>query len=177
MPTRSLSELKSYIQMCLSKNFEPGAIKDRLNSAGWSTSMIEDAFSELDIVSTRPFLAKDIMNTEYVRADSDSELSEVLNLMKIAQSRHAIILEKGIPVGFLTGSDIISVLSDDGSLDLSTKCSEIMTPTDVSCRHDEKIRDVCWNLKTEHVPLIPVMQKKKLIGVISASELIDFMSL
>jgi CBS domain-containing protein len=183
-PEDNLDNLTEYIEKCISRGINEKNIIDRLVKAGWPKEYIEKAIRKLnepEKTTQAPghrlaYLAEDIVNKDLVIATSKSTVGDIIKIINADNSGYVLIVDNNVPKGIITGSDIVRCIDQSGNIDIKKPCTEIMSSPLHCCEYNQTVLDACSKMKIEDVERIPVLKKGKLIGIITASALIDFMS-
>ncbi len=183
---QKINKLKEYIETRLDEGNTEDVIKDALQAAGWPQKYVDKAFS---MITGKPrtikkphkphhvaYRAEDIMDKEVNTAHKDINVKEILEDLHQKDTGYVLIMEKKRPIGIITGSDIVRHLDANGSIDVKMNCSRIMTSPLYYVNHTDSILDVCEKMKERCIERIPVFRKGKLVGIITAYSLINFMS-
>ncbi|MCM2324859.1 MAG: CBS domain-containing protein [Candidatus Woesearchaeota archaeon] len=176
---RKIAQLRDYIAGCQHKGMEKQHIIDTLLKSGWSFDSINSAF-EPDIKEVKgvaeQLTAEDIMDTEIVKIAADAQILDAIRMLRESDEGYALVMEKDVPVGIITGKDVMKNINDEGLINILLPCSKVMTSPILFAESKERIFDICEKMKLNEIERIPVLKKGKLIGIIDTSSLINLMS-
>ncbi|MBN2422335.1 CBS domain-containing protein [Candidatus Woesearchaeota archaeon] len=188
--TAKVKELEDYIKKCISMDIDDKKIIETLVKVGWSGDMIRIAINKLQEDNSKKksdeprhhekrrlsHRAEDIMNKKTITVNKNTKLIKVIELLKKKESGYVLVVEGFKPLGIITETDILMNINKEGKLDLKVSCEEIMCSPLYFCEHDETLLDVCEKMNINKIESIPVLKKGRLVGIITSSLLIDFMS-
>ena len=121
------------------------------------------------------FCAKDIMSTELITIREDATIREVIKvLVRNRISGLPVVSEDMDIVGLVTEKDILKMLYER---DVKIKTvGDLMTP-DVTCfdENDDLIK-VFKGLVENNFRRVPILSQGKLVGIISRTDIIRFLS-
>ena len=121
-------------------------------------------------------LVKDILASKganVVTINPTAGLIEATNLM--AERRIGAIVILGADdriVGILSERDIVRVLAEHGPKVLSEPVSQVMTRDVKTCSEDENIGDLMSRMTVGKFRHLPVVQREKLIGIVSIGDVV-----
>lgn len=98
-------------------------------------------------------------------APGDS-LSEARQHMSLRRIHHLVVVERGAVVGILSSRDCKNVGND-------ATVAEIMSPDPVTVDPNETVRRVANLLRGHLIGCLPVLDGKKLVGMITISDLLE----
>ena len=120
---------------------------------------------------TTRVLVRDIMNSPVVTAHKDDTIRDIAVRMKDERVGSVIISENEKPVGIITDWDIVTncVIKDvkPGTI----KASTIMQPIH-TIESEDNITDAARVLRKNNIKRLGVVYKERLVGIISASDVI-----
>ncbi|MEH1883104.1 MULTISPECIES: chloride channel protein [unclassified Nostoc] len=124
--------------------------------------------------STEGFLAQisaaDVMQRRVETLSSQMSTDEAMQAFSDSHHRNFPILENGKVVGIITQKDLVSLASQH--LGGDTPISEIMTPEPVTISPTATLAHVLHILNRYHLSCLPVTEGRKLIGIITRSDII-----
>ena len=183
------NELTEYVQKCLAQGIEEPDIRNSLLKAGWPADRIDTAIDRITVAKPEvqadrkrhsskrhhlAYLAEDIMDKDISLCSSNIPVKEVLDILH--KKGYVLVVENNKPRGIITCSDIVRNLDDTGKIDIQLYSQDIMSASLHTCGHQDTLLDACTKMKIKNVERIPVLKKNKLVGIITSSKLIDFMS-
>ncbi|MFC1654832.1 CBS domain-containing protein [Myxococcota bacterium] len=125
---------------------------------------------------------RDIMSTDLVTLKEDDDLGLAENVMRFGRIRHLPVVTNGKLVGLVTHRDILRAqvssladlpLEDRNELKLSIPAREIMKKDIETISPDETVLDAAKILKENKYGCLPVVNNRKLIGIITEADFID----
>ena len=125
---------------------------------------------------------RDIMSTDLVTLKEDDDLGLAENVMRFGRIRHLPVVTNGKLVGLVTHRDILRAqvssladlpLEDRNELKLSIPASEIMKKDIETINPDETVLDAAKILKENKYGCLPVVNNRKLVGIITEADFID----
>lgn len=124
-----------------------------------------------DASMTTRVVVRDIMNSPAVTASPSDSIREVAKKMKDEKIGSIIIMDRDKPVGLVTDYDIVvkGVASDAQSSKLTA--ADVMQELH-TIESEESITEAARLLRKHNVKRLGVVYKKRLAGVISASDVI-----
>jgi CBS domain-containing protein len=115
---------------------------------------------------------KEIMITNVATTTPDQTLAEAARLMEERNIGSLAVLEKDRLVGITTERDFLK-LAAKGYDSRTTKVSEGMTQPVVKCDPMTTITEAFVLMKKYRVRHLPVVEKERLVGMISLSDLVS----
>lgn len=116
-------------------------------------------------------LVRDIMNSPVVSASPSDNVRDIAKKMKEERIGSIIIMDKDKPVGIVTDWDIVS-----NGLIKDTKPSQIKAKDVMQDIHtiegEESITEAARQLRKHNIKRLGVIYKKRLVGIISSSDVI-----
>lgn len=118
---------------------------------------------------------RDIMSTEVVTIDKDRNLKDVLALMERNNFSKIPVTENGELVGIVTDGKIADKLGREHNRDIQTSTmhvSSVMEKDVIVAHPDEALANLLADVGKPGLTMIPVVQGKKLVGVVTKSDLL-----
>jgi CBS domain-containing protein len=106
-----------------------------------------------------------------VTARPTSTLTEVARLMRKNRIGSVIVIEGGKPVGIVTESDFIKLVARGTDMK-NALAKDYMKKNVVTCEPSISVIDALMVMRSEKVRHLPVVDRRKLVGVISLRDLI-----
>ena len=156
----------SVVAYLVGEKVAPGSLYDRLLE--WNGIHIQKE------PTTQGFLAQlsaaDVMQRQVETLSSNISVAEALQTFSHSIHRNFPVIENGQVIGIVTPKDVgnISSLSLDGN----TPISEIMTPEPVTVHPADTLAYVLYLLNRNDLNCLPVTEGRKLIGIITRSDII-----
>jgi len=117
-------------------------------------------------------LVRDIMNSPVISASPNDNIKDIASKMKEEKIGSIIILEDETPLGILTDWDIVSNAVVRDVKPSMIKASEIMQ-TLHTIEGGEGVTEAARLLRKHNIKRLGVVYKTKLVGIISASDVIS----
>ena len=132
----------------------------------------QDKRSHRDASMPTRVLVRDIMNSPIVSASPHNTIVDVALKMKEHKIGSIIILEKDTPIGIVTDWDIVSGAVAKDIKPSTLKASEIMQRLH-TIEGEEGVTEAARLLRKHNIKRLGVVYKSKLVGIISASDVIS----
>lgn len=119
----------------------------------------------------------DVMSTGLITVDKDQNLKEVLHLMDHNNVTKLPVTEDGRLVGIITDGNIADKLGRAHNKGIQTGtlyASSVMTKDFVRAHPDEDLKNLLQDVGKPGLTMIPVCQGDRLVGVITKSDLLQF---
>ena len=125
---------------------------------------------------------RDIMSSDLVTLKEDDDLGLAENVMRFGRIRHLPVVKNGKLVGLVTHRDILSAqvssladlsVEDINELKLSIPASEIMKKDVETVSPEDPVLKAASILKRNKYGCLPVVNDRKLIGIITEADFID----
>ena len=121
--------------------------------------------------NARTICVKDIMTKAVVSIDAGTAITVAAKIMKDAQIGALIVTEKNTPVGIVTDRDFaIKVVAH--AYHPTTPVRKIMSAPLYSISPDEPVRMIADFMYTRGIRKLPVIDKDKVIGIVTATDLV-----
>ena len=118
----------------------------------------------------------DVMNVDPIVAIPDSELAEIVDLMKSYWKRHAVIVDGKKPIGVISAKDIGRALLARGTLK-NIKARDFMTINVYKVTPDSLLETARLLMAEKNIGFLPVVDPLTLLGSVSERELLAVMSI
>jgi CBS domain-containing protein len=82
-----------------------------------------------------------------------------------------VVTKEGRMVGILTERDILTRIVAKQRCPVSTKASEVMTRSVLTCRPTTRLNEARKVMRDKHIRHLPVMDQDRLVGMISIGDL------
>jgi CBS domain-containing protein len=113
----------------------------------------------------------DIMVRKVITAKPTASLTEVARLMRNNRIGSVIIVRDHKPVGILTESDFIKLVARGTDMK-SSEAEDFMHRKIVTCDSSLTVIDALMVMRAEKIRHLPVVRRRRLVGVISIRDLI-----
>jgi len=116
-------------------------------------------------------LVKDIMNKSLISADSTTTVFQIANLMAKGGIGAIIVKKDNIPAGIITDRDFaIKVVAH--AYDPTTPVRMIMSSPLYSISPDQPVRMIADFMYTRGIRKLPVIDNDKVVGIVTATDLV-----
>ena len=122
-------------------------------------------------ISFRRVQVREVMTKRIITIDSEKTVYDAARKMARARISTIIVIEKGVPVGIITDSDIIKKVVAKDSKPSTIKVKDIMSHPIIYVTPEadiEKVKDIMIKRKIRR---LPVISNGKLVGIITASDI------
>ena len=118
---------------------------------------------------------KDVMIDNVAALDSSSMIKDAAKLMDDKNIGCIIVTREGVPIGILTERDFVRRIASTEK-PLTSPIEEVMSSPLISIDPDETVWEAAEKMKTNNIHKLPVLQDKKIIGIITTSDLVEICS-
>jgi CBS domain-containing protein len=116
----------------------------------------------------------EIMTKDVVSVDQNTPLSKAVKTMAEKDVGAIIVQIEGPTFGIFTQHDLLTRVVALGKDLETTKIKEVMTQSIKCAQAEDDVEDVLRVMYEENVRYLPVMDKRKLVGIISTADLFKF---
>ena len=119
-------------------------------------------------------LIRDILKKKGSKTITTSKETKIVNVAHILAKEKIgaiVILEKEKVIGILSERDIVRAFTQKKSV-RNTKAQEIMTKNVFTCNLEDNNEDLLTLMVSKHFRHLPVLNKNKLVGVVSIGDLV-----
>jgi CBS domain-containing protein len=124
-----------------------------------------------DANMTTRVLVRDIMNSPVVSASPDDNIRDIAKKMKEEKIGSIVVMNKDKPVGIVTDWDIVSNGLVKDVKPSQIKAGEVMKDIH-TIESEESITEAARQLRKHSIKRLGVVYKKRLVGIISSSDVI-----
>jgi len=119
----------------------------------------------------RTVCVKDIMTKAVVSVDAETTVSDAAKMMEDIKIGAIVVTENNTPVGIVTDRDFaIKIVAHAYPTD--TKVKRVMSSPLYSISPDESIRMIADLMYTRGIRKLPVIDNDKVIGIVTATDLV-----
>jgi CBS domain-containing protein len=115
-------------------------------------------------------LVQDIMCKPVITVDVDCSLLDAAKLMRKKDIGSLIVVENDKPQGIITESDFVKITIKGVDVK-STKVKDVMSKPLITCGPKMALLDLVTLMQRKRVRHIPVVEKGKLVGIITSLDL------
>jgi len=119
---------------------------------------------------------KDVMISPVVTAIPNDNIFKIAKIMSTNHISSIVIVENGIPVGIATARDFLDRVLSQNLDPETTQINQIMSTDLITLNPESRILDALKVMKQTNFSQFPVMEKNKLVGIISLNDLMLFLS-
>ena len=116
----------------------------------------------------------DIMSRPVYRVSPGAEAEVAWQLMRKVRIRHLVVVEGRTVVGVVTDRDLGSIHGE--SVRKARTVGELMTPHALVLDPNTDVRDAAKLFRDLAIGCFPVMVDKKLVGIITTTDLLDYVA-
>ena len=114
---------------------------------------------------------KDVMTKSIITVDAETSIADSAKMMEDAEVGAIIVTEKNTPVGIVTDRDFaIKVIAH--AYHLTTPVRMIMSSPLYAISPDEPVRSIADLMFTRGIRKLPVMDDDKIVGIVTATDLV-----
>ncbi|MEM4367497.1 MAG: CBS domain-containing protein [Candidatus Aenigmatarchaeota archaeon] len=117
---------------------------------------------------------KDVMNPKVVVAKPQATIKEAAEIMSQLRIGCLLVMEDEKVIGIITESDIIGKIVAKKRDPERVTVDEIMTKNIISTTPDETLDEAAEKMVENKIKRLPVLDGGKLVGIITATDLISF---
>ena len=124
-----------------------------------------------DANMTTRVIVRDIMNSPVVSASPSDNVRDIAKKMKEEKIGSIVIMDKDKPVGIVTDWDIVSNGLAKDARPSMIKAKDVMQEIH-TIESEESITEAARQLRKHNIKRLGVIYKKRLVGIISSSDVI-----
>ena len=117
---------------------------------------------------------RDIMNPNPVMINKKASVLDATKEMKSEKVGSIIIIENGKTIGILTESDILREIVAEDRNPAKTTVEKIMSAPPVTISSDSSINDAVKLMGKHGIRRLPVVDSKKLVGMVTERDIMQF---
>ena len=118
---------------------------------------------------------RDIMNKNIITIEKDQTILQAAKLMKENDISFVVIVENGKPIGVLSERDFVQKFCTDDKKSVEMKISEIMSYKFRSVEPTTEIEGAIQKMLNNNIRRLLVLDNKKLVGVITQTDLASYL--
>ena len=124
-----------------------------------------------------PSVVADIMSSPVVTVEEEVNVRDGALLMTDKRIGSIVITERGQPVGIVTERDMLERVVSPCKDPCETKMKDIMSSPLITTSPNMNILDAMRKMRENHISRLLVMEKDKLIGIVSERDVIRAVSI
>ncbi len=117
-----------------------------------------------------PIKVRDIMSSPVYSIDVNKNAREAGELFRKVRRGFLIVTKNKKPIGTLSESDVIQKIVAENKTASKIKIKNIMSSPIVGVRPEDELIDVVRKMKLNNIHRLPVVDKDKLVGVVSLTD-------
>ncbi|MFW9991029.1 MAG: cyclic nucleotide-binding/CBS domain-containing protein [Candidatus Odinarchaeota archaeon] len=117
-------------------------------------------------------LVKDLMRRTVVTVDRMTGIIDVTKMMNKERISSVIVLDSNAPVGIITKRDLLKKCLEICANPCDLVADEILTAPLISTTPDKTVTEALTLILERGISTLPVIEGKKLIGIITANDII-----
>lgn len=114
---------------------------------------------------------REMMKKQILSIDAALTVKDAAKIMEDSGVGCLVVTEKNIPIGIITERDFVTRITSIGKPS-STQVRKVMSSPLISIGPDESAKKLAEMIKEKNIHKIPVVEENKLIGIVSATDLI-----
>ena len=119
------------------------------------------------------FKAKTVMKTDVISVKKDTEIYEAIRIMvENNVTGLPVVNDDGTLAGVVTEKDVLRLLYD--AEDRQGKVEDFMTTNVVAFEQDDSLIEITESFIQNHFRRVPIVDKGKLVGIISRKDIIAY---
>ena len=118
---------------------------------------------------------RDVMIEKIASLEASSMIKDAAKLMDDKNIGCIIVTREELPIGILTERDFVRRIASTEK-PLTSPIEEVMSSPLISIDPDETVWEAAEKMKTNNIHKLPVLQDKKIIGIITTSDLVEICS-
>lgn len=121
--------------------------------------------------------AKDVMQVEVATILDDASVTEAAHVMRVEGVRSLVVEPHHVddPYGIITFSDIVTRVLAEGRNSAKVQVFEVMTKPVITINPEMEVKYIAKMFQLTGVSHLPVMEGRKLAGIISMTDLVTEM--
>jgi CBS domain-containing protein len=120
----------------------------------------------------RKICVRDIMRKGVISVDSSLTVNDAAKMMEDAKVGAVIVMENNTPIGIITDRDFAIKIASH-AYPIQTPVKKVMSSPLIGVNPDESVLMVADLMYTRGVRKIPVIEEDKVIGMITATDLVN----
>ena len=118
-------------------------------------------------------IVRDIMSKDVKVVGPDSSVKEVVAAMNKFNIGSIVVVQSGRPVGVISESDILRRVVEPSLAPETLTASQIMTSPVITISETATLDEAAKLLTKKNVRKLPVMNKEKLVGIVTFTDIVN----
>ncbi len=114
---------------------------------------------------------REIMTRKLITVSPDASLSDTAKVMRKNDIGGILVEKKGEPVGIFTEKDMVDIVAK-GKNPASVKVKDVMSSSLITIGPEQSILDAAQLMTKKKIRKLPVKDKGKLIGIVTADDIV-----
>lgn len=128
------------------------------------------------MVDPKGIVVKNIMSKSVISVDASMTINEAAKMMEDTKVGAIIVMENNTPVGIVTDRDFaIKVVAH--AYQISEPIKKIMSSPLIGIGPEETVWEAAELMKKKNIHKIPALENNKVIGIVTATDLVTICSL
>ena len=127
------------------------------------------------MMSGEGVFVEDVMTQDVVTINESSSIKDAAKKMDEANVGSIVVTRNDEPIGIITERDFVRRYAAMG-ISLSSPAADMMTLPLITISPDDTIWDASELMKTRNIHKVPVVRDKKLVGIITNSDVVKICS-
>jgi len=123
-------------------------------------------------MTSREIPVKELVKREPITVPKDMKVNEAAALMRNEGIGSLIVVENNRPIGIVTERDILTKLVATDKTPHTMKVADIMSAPLISISPNTSIYEAARKMAALNIRRLPIMETKRLIGLVSESDLL-----
>jgi len=117
-------------------------------------------------------IVKDIMNTEIQKVDAKVTVKEAAKQMTSKKVGCLMVVDDSRLAGIVTEDDIISKVVAEGKAPQTATVGDIMVRKVIHISPEKTLEEAALTMTENRIKKLPVVESKKLIGIVTATDIV-----
>ena len=117
-------------------------------------------------------IVKEIMQTDVVKVPADTNIQEAAKMMGEKKIGCLLVVDEHKLLGIVTEDDIIKKVVGEGKPPKETNVEDIMVSEVVHISPEMTIEDAAELMTNKNIKKLPIVEDKKLLGIITATDMV-----
>jgi CBS domain-containing protein len=123
-----------------------------------------------------PTIVEDIMSSPVITVEAETNVRDATILMSEKGIGSVIVVERGKPVGIVTGRDLLKRVLAPCKDPCEVRVKEVMTTPLITIQRDATILEAIRKMREMNIRRLVVMEDDNLVGIVSSRDLLRAIS-